>query len=386
MAQLAMGSRLLRCQNASTLGQAVGSFSQKRTYLTKVPTFKRAPQKLKPGLNKFRDEVFIPLNLTEQQKLLIYRKKHQGTLDEHPVTVAISEKEEYQLRPMEFTAQPRNAEANAVIRRMRSAEDWKVLPAFLTALHQVNRKLNMEMVVRRAGRNNAMLAILEAAKAKSTGFSLREPRLAEKIFFELHLRAQAEGFKGPELDRLLSLAEEFVDVMSLPRHANRLLSQDARRRPAVIAVLLELSAARALDRFAGKDADGLVRAYSDRLLASLEHSFHLDMNPPQIKVPVTTNVAENASSSENPLTAAEKIQKKEYRNYQETELRLEQNVPIFHALRLAQKLPLSATTLKAFQKHEQALRQWIKIQKNAAPTLARQKPGRGSRQVAALVN
>ncbi|PYI28034.1 hypothetical protein BP00DRAFT_497657 [Aspergillus indologenus CBS 114.80] len=385
MAQLAMGSRLLRCQNASTLGQAVGSFSQKRTYLTKVPTFKRAPQKLKPGLLKFRNEVFIPLNLTGQQKLLIYRKKHQGTLDEHPVTVAISETEEYQLRPKEFTAQPRNAEANAVIRRMRSAEDWKVLPAFLTALHQVHRKLNLEMVVRRAGRHNAMLAILEAAKAKTTGFSLREAQLGEKIFFELHLRAQAVGFKGPELDRLLSLGQEFVDVMSLPRHANRLLSQDARRRPAVIAVLLELSAARALDKFGGKDADGLVRAYSDRLLASLEHGFHLDMTPPQIKVPEQPKPVAGEASSESSVQMDEQIQKKEYRNYQKVELLLEQNVPIFHAIKLAQKLPLQATTLKAFQKHEQALRQWIKIQKNAAPTLSRTKPGRGSRQVTALV-
>ncbi|PYH48853.1 uncharacterized protein BP01DRAFT_288252 [Aspergillus saccharolyticus JOP 1030-1] len=351
MAQLAMNSRLLRCQNASTLGRTVGSYTQNRTYLSsaKVPSFDNAPKKIKSGLNKFRNEVFIPLNLSEQQKLLIYRKKHQGTLDEHPVTVAISEEEEYRLQPMEFTAQPRNSKANELIRRMKTEDDWKQLPAFLTALHNVNRKLNLEMVVRRAGMNDAMKFILAAAQAKDTGFSLRSPGLVQKIFFELHLHAQKHGFKGPEVDRMLRLAQSFVDLMGLPRHVNNNPAKDPRRRPAVIGVLLELSAARALDKFGGKDTDGLVRAYSERLLASLNNKhFRLEMKKPNL-----------------------------YRNWTKIDGKLEQVVPIYNALVLTQKTAIDATISKTMKDRAKTMRDWVHLMRNAAPNSVRKHPMRG---------
>ncbi|RAL12755.1 uncharacterized protein BO97DRAFT_54231 [Aspergillus homomorphus CBS 101889] len=370
MAQLAVGT-LLRCQNTRTLGQSIGSCTQKRTYSNKVPQFQKTDsnKKLFSGLQRFRNEVFIPLNLSQQQKLLIYRKKHQATLKENPVTVTVGEKDEYRLRPMDYTAQPRNTEANRLIHMMETSADWQNLRPFLTALHHVNRKLNLEMVVRRAGMHDALGAVLETAKAKDSGFSLKSPSLVQKIFFELHLRAQQAEFKGRDVDRMLRLGEQFINLMALPRHENPSPASDAKRRPAVVGVMLELSAARALHKFAGKDEDHLVHDYSHRLLACMRH-LKLDMKASNLSLP--KGIAQAV-----PLDKLEKIRE---RKYLTVDRQLEQNVPIYHALQLARKVAIDPELSKALEEQANRLDKWIQIQKDAAPEKIKASPTRGYQQ------
>ncbi|PYI06119.1 hypothetical protein BO78DRAFT_344299 [Aspergillus sclerotiicarbonarius CBS 121057] len=272
MAQNAVG-RLFRSQNSSSLRQSIGSFTQTRNVSRNaVPTFTpTSSPELDQTLNRFREELFIPFGLGQQQRRLMFRQKYADRLEQEPVTANLGE-EEFLLRPMDPQSRPTKNEAIEAISLMKNTTDWNNLVSLLAGLRMSNRLIKasrMEWIVRKAAEANALGVVLECAKqVERTGLRLNEVGFVQRLFFELHRKAQAAEFEGPEVAKALSIATQLVGLMERPGHVQHDVVKDPKRRPFVIGTLLELSAARALSEFGGKDQDGNVRLYSQRLLGS----------------------------------------------------------------------------------------------------------------------
>ncbi|PTU17771.1 hypothetical protein P175DRAFT_0486426 [Aspergillus ochraceoroseus IBT 24754] len=276
MAQNAVG-RLFRCQNSNTLRQSISTITQKRSYSKNaIPSFPpTSSAELDQALNRFREELFIPYGLSRQQQKLVFRQKYAERLEQEPVTVTIGENDEpFLLRPMDPLTRPSKKEIVDVVSLMKTAKDWQNLIPFIAGLRMSNRLITSarwEWLVRKAGESDALGIILESVKqTERTGLRLNNIDLVQRIFFELHRKAQRGEFKGPDVSKALSLAKQFVTLMEAPEHVERSIEQDPKRRPVVVGTLLELSAARALSELDGLDEAGEVRAYAQRLLASWE--------------------------------------------------------------------------------------------------------------------
>ncbi|PLB45968.1 hypothetical protein P170DRAFT_458172 [Aspergillus steynii IBT 23096] len=273
MAQNAIG-RLFRGQSSSSLRQSVGSLTQKRSYSRNaIPTFTQTSSAdLDAALNRFREELFIPFGLGTSQRRTIFRQKYADRLDEEPVTVPISDTENFTLRPMDPQSRPTNKEAVDVIAQMQTTQDWQNLLPFLSGLRMSHRRLNAnrwEWVVRKAGQADALGIVLECAKqAERTNLRLTNAAFVKRLFFEIHRKAQVGEFQDPAVSKALALAQQFASLMEAPEHLVQDPATDPKRKPAVIGVLLELSAARALNVTGGKDETRDVRAYAQRLLGS----------------------------------------------------------------------------------------------------------------------
>ncbi|KAE8374238.1 hypothetical protein BDV26DRAFT_296169 [Aspergillus bertholletiae] len=275
MAQNAIG-RLFRGQSSSTLRQSIGTLTQKRCYSSKnaIPTFSpTSSAELDQALNRFREELFIPFGLGTQQRRLMFRQKYADRLEEEPVSVSVGEDEEpFLLRPMDPQSRPTKKEIVDVISLMQTTKDWQNLVPFLSGLrmsHRLIKSDRWQWLVRRAGQADAIGIILEAAKqSERTGLRLNDLDIVQRIFFELHCKAQRGEFKDPEVSKAFTLAKQFVSLMEAPEHIEHNVERDPKRKPFVIGTLLELSAARAINELGGNDEGGLVRSYAQRLLGS----------------------------------------------------------------------------------------------------------------------
>ncbi|PGH07336.1 hypothetical protein GX51_01880 [Blastomyces parvus] len=241
-----------------------------------IPTFKpTSSQNLDELLSQFRDRVFIPAFLSPAQRRLIYKDNAVTSLEQNPITVTLQgqTEESYKLRPLKFSETPSNNDVRGIIALMKEPEDWYALVPLLKGLHSSKRTPNFllwEFIVRKAGEAGMNSVIIDCAEqSRHTGFSLGDYVLAELLFKNLHARAESTGYKGPEVEKALKQAKHVAKLMNADDHAPvDKTKPDPRRHPNIIGVLLELSAARALDAFEGKDTQGDVRSYAQKLLGT----------------------------------------------------------------------------------------------------------------------
>ncbi|KAJ5673150.1 hypothetical protein N7507_002277 [Penicillium longicatenatum] len=268
MAQFAMG-RLFRLQGTSR--QSV-TFSQTRSFASKpvIPTFTpTASTELNQALEHWRQDLFIPFGLPKRQRTSMFKEKHARRLEEEPITVKISETEEYTLRPLSPSSMPKSKEAINVFRLMEAANDYKNLVPFMTGLWSAQMAISparWQYLIRKTGSAGKLSLILECARRENqTGLSLQNNYHAERLFFELHCMAHKADYKGDQVKKALKMAMAAVDIMDsyAPSPAT-----NPKYQPYVIATLLELSAARALDQAAGKDQNNEVLNYARKLIAS----------------------------------------------------------------------------------------------------------------------
>ncbi|KAA8647004.1 hypothetical protein EYZ11_000137 [Aspergillus tanneri] len=274
MAQITIRS-LFRGQSSSALRQLIGAITQKRSYSKNaIPTFSpTSSPELDQAFNRFREELFIPFGLGTSQRKTMFRQKYAQKLEEEPVSVAIGENNEtFLLRPMDPQSRPTKEEIVDLISMMKTTNDWQNLLPFLSGLRMSNRRLNpnrWEWLVRKAGQADALGIVLECAKQpERTNLRLKNVGFVQRLFFELHRMAQIREFKDPAVSKALSLAKQFVSLMEAPEHIERNPELDPKRKPVVIGTLLELSAARSLNGLEGKDENGDVLAFAQRLLGS----------------------------------------------------------------------------------------------------------------------
>lgn len=205
----------------------------------------------------------------------MFRKKYAGRLEEEPVTVTIGENDEkFLLRSMDLLTRPKKKEIANVVSLMKTKSDWNNLVPFLAGLRMSNRILDSgrwQWLVRKAGEANALGIILQCAKqSERTGLRLNDVAVVQRLFFEIHRMAQKAEFKDPTVSKALSLARQFIELMETPEHVEHDVLRDPKRKPFVVGVLLELSAARALNEYESKDKTGDVVAYAQRLISTWE--------------------------------------------------------------------------------------------------------------------
>ncbi|KKZ68883.1 hypothetical protein EMCG_00054 [[Emmonsia] crescens] len=275
-------NRVLFCRSClnHTAGLGRGQnrlFTNSATYKRAwIPSFKpTSSQNLDELLSLFRERVFIPAFLNAAQRRLIYKEDASTTLDQNPITVTLRGEtdESYRLRPLKFSETPSNNMVRGVIQLMKEPEDWYALVPLLKGLHSSKRTpsfLLWEFIVRKAGEAGMTSVIIDCAEqSHRTGFSLGDYMLAEILFSTLRLKAESAGYKGPEVEKALRQAKHVAMLMNSEGHAPVVKTKpDPRRHPNIVSVLLELSAARALDAFEGKDAQGDVRSYAEKLLGT----------------------------------------------------------------------------------------------------------------------
>ncbi|OAT04813.1 hypothetical protein BDBG_01310 [Blastomyces gilchristii SLH14081] len=274
--------RVLYCRSCLNQAASLGRgqtrfFTSSGTYKRAwIPTFKPTSSKnLDELLSLFRDRVFIPAFLTPAQRRLIYKEDATTSLEQNPITVTLQgqTEESYRLRPLKFSETPSNNAVRDIVELMKEPEDWYTLVPLLKGLHSSKRKPNFllwEFIVRKAGEAGMNSVIIDCAEqSRRTGFSLGDYVLTELLFSNLHLKAESAGYKGPEVEKALKQAKHVAMLMNAEDHMPvDKTKPDPRRHPNIIAVLLELSAARALDAFEGKDTQGDVRSYAEKLLGT----------------------------------------------------------------------------------------------------------------------
>lgn len=283
----------------------------------------------------------------------MFRQKYADRLDEEPVTVPISDTENFTLRPMDPQSRPTNKEAVDVIAKMQTTQDWQNLVPFLSGLRMSHRRLRAsrwEWIVRKAGQANALGIVLECAKqAERTNLRLTDAGFVKRLYFELHRKAQLGEFQDPEVSKALGLARQFASLMEAPEHLVKDPETDPRRKPAVIGVLLELSAARALKVNGGKDEGREVHAYAQRLMGSWNRG--------------------NFSS--------------EVKDWVNVDLMLQENMPIYNGMKLALQvhgISNDKSVAPSLKTRINELGILIANQKKLAPEKAKQQPTRGLEQ------
>lgn len=241
--------------------------------LVAIPTFTQTSSaELDAALNHFREELFIPYGLATAQQKMIFRVKNADRLKEEPVTVPISDTENYTLRHINPLTRPTRKDAVDVLRKMRTPQDWQNLLPFLSGLRMAGRSFSTrrwQWLVRKAMKDDTLGILLECAKQPSvTNMRLSDAEFVKYLFMGLHEKAQRGKYQDPAVSKAFTLAKQFVSLMEAPEHHPHDTKQDPKKLPEVIGVLLELSAARALNVNGGKDETGDVRAYASRLLGS----------------------------------------------------------------------------------------------------------------------
>lgn len=111
--------------------------------------------------------------------------------------------------------------------------------------------------------------ILECVKqAKRTGLTLDRPGKAILFFQAIRRKAQQSSFTGEPLAKALRQARQTALLLEEPQHTAPSIARDPKRLPEIIGVLLELSAARAVNEHGGKDEDGAVHGYAERTVGN----------------------------------------------------------------------------------------------------------------------
>lgn len=251
-----------------------------------VPTFTpTSSPELDALLNKFRTKLFIPMSLSQQYKRIVFSPKKSETLKTNPVAVKVNpglSDEEFILEPL-TGMELRRSDTIEVLKSMKTREDWRNFIPFLIgsirSRHPLGRAV-LERAIRNAGETGNADVILEAAKRVSeTGITFSNLPLAVKAFQAFRLKALEAGFKGEDLTSSLRLANQAAWLMNDPAHAQRSLGSDTPKAPFIPGLLLELSAARALDSSEGRDVDGYVRMYAKVLLRDFDvQKFQVPVN------------------------------------------------------------------------------------------------------------
>lgn len=201
------------------------------------------------------------------------KEKDAKRLEQERITVDVGESEEYTLRPRKLTDLPTKNEAGEVLRMMAAAKEYTNLIPFMSGLWMSNYRIapgRWEYLMRQTRPAGKLYLILECAKqAEHTGLRFRDTGLMQRFFFELHLMARESRLEGPEVIKALNLAKQALDLMDahLSGDGSKPREQDPRTQLGVIATLVELSAARAVNEFDGKDITEEVQGYLRKLIA-----------------------------------------------------------------------------------------------------------------------
>jgi hypothetical protein len=268
-------------------------------------------------LARFRSELFIPLGLPKRQRKSVLKPKYAQQLQHEPITVKISENEEFTLTPKNRHELPSKREAIGVLNIMVATKNYSNLFPFLSGLRMSNYVINndrWEYIIRKVSEAGKLSVIVECARqSKRTGLSLADKGIARRLFFELHQTAARADFKGDETVKALKLAQEAATLMEAPEHSVKEIQNDPKYQPFVIGTLLELSAACAQIKNGASELY-FVRDYAQKLDAAWARG--------------------DFKEAATPL---------------EAQLRLEENLAVYNGMRLSRAVSKDAPETQTFK-------------------------------------
>lgn len=220
----------------------------------------------------------MPAVLEPYQRQLLYKTKKHHILKADPgVFVQMDDGEEIKLEPMDPYDKPaiRQSCAQLVhfLRENDSDAAWNNVAPFLrgAVLAKVNLPADFyARLVRTAyqvGRDRIIMHCIE--RPTKTGLSLRQEWVSKEAMLGLHQQAVRANFEGPGMGSIVRRAERLARMLEDQLGETSKLGEhesDVRTSPLVLAVLLELTAEKALHRQAGMDLNGQVANYAFKLL------------------------------------------------------------------------------------------------------------------------
>lgn len=243
-----------------------------------VPSFSKTESpELDNLLSAFRNNVFFPARLTPDHKRLVYRKRHAALLQEDPVTVNIAG-ELFRLKPIDRTKDLPSHTTGLIkaVSLMKTKQDWNNLIPLLAGWKTSPYKLDSETkerLTRKAGQAGRIDKLVECAKRVDyTGFKLDCPHIVTEMVWYASYNAALSDWQVKETAKALSMVEQISYLLEDSKHAGgyEIADEDPRVRPELIGTLLQLSSVYVTRYQEGKDEDGKVKKYAERLRAVLE--------------------------------------------------------------------------------------------------------------------
>lgn len=161
---------------------------------------------------------------------------------------------------------------------MRQPEDWKQLPSLLEGLAKGDGKSTIDLqekIIRKAIEADQFSVILRCLRrSHAIGMTLKNDTVLSQVLWGLHRSAQLEDWDEKRLRKAIRQADELAQLLESDDHGagKKIAENDPRTRPATIGVFLELAAVNSYKFYAGRDQDGSVKRYSDRLMACFQSS------------------------------------------------------------------------------------------------------------------
>ena len=244
-----------------------------------LPTFQPTSNpELDALLNDFRYKHFLPAVLEEPQWNLVFKSKNKNFLQENPQAVNIAG-EEVQLEHLggRGVMPNRKKQLSQVLRLLRNGEpgDWKTLPNLLRGLHMMGKDPPPRVrakIIRLATVRGQFGIILKCLQiATHSGLTLGDPETLEATIWGLRQVADEQDWNEEATARAIKLANEVAEQLESEAHGTGkyVRKGDPRRSPFVLGVFLELAAVYAWRFKEGKDADGKVKVFAERLLFNI---------------------------------------------------------------------------------------------------------------------
>lgn len=239
-----------------------------------VPQFTNlSSPELETILTTLREKIIMPQHLTSEQRDLIYKAKNHKALVTDPVTATL-DGEEFVLKPINRRKDlPRSRQSlYAAVDLMKTKGDWDNFPRLLEGLRHGGLQTSPDLLVRltrKAGQAGRQDVVLECARqAEATGYYLNNVKVVRQILWWFQAMAVDSGFSAETTKKALSWSEQIFDLMELPEHGGKTptsVELDPRVQSQTIGILLELAAVRASKHLDGKDTDGKVAKYAEKL-------------------------------------------------------------------------------------------------------------------------
>ncbi|TKA78137.1 hypothetical protein B0A55_02730 [Friedmanniomyces simplex] len=131
---------------------------------------------------------------------------------------------------------------------------------------------HMGRVVRKASNAGRLGSIIQCLQqVEHTGLTLKDDVVLSNVVWALHDLAQRDAWSAEATEKATKWANVVSMLLETGEHGGGKTTRvgDARRRPEVIGLFLELAAVQAYKHQGGKDVDGKVKMYTERLLACI---------------------------------------------------------------------------------------------------------------------
>ncbi|KAF2841304.1 hypothetical protein M501DRAFT_1000476 [Patellaria atrata CBS 101060] len=249
-------------------------------------------------LSRVRSKVLIPRHLNAEQERLVYKQANASRLETDPVIITIGDEDvrlEHINRLRDIPSYKKSLKE--ALDLCSTPQDWENVIELIKGYKKARIKLGPDMVeriVRKfnvAGMQHLMLQLFK--QVAKTGFSLQHLNVSQLALQGCRYKAQDSDWNIEKTAKALDYAEEIIELLEHPLHGGGtpvLSKDDSRAQPVTIGAVLEIASLKADRTLNGKDTDGKVKMYTERLVQSIRHHAlpdfaDLDTKPGQARSP-----------------------------------------------------------------------------------------------------